>query len=268
VRQLLAPQRIAEGLAWRAREARWRLRRAWYRDRAWVGRLVAFSGNRVAIAGCRFRLDHPLVTDAVRCRMLRGRYERSEREILDAWLDPTGPVLELGGGLGVVATLVNRRLVNPERHVVVEANPSLLGLLEHHKQLNAAAFTVRHAAIDYSGRATISFRVNDDFLAGQVGAGGSSEFEVPAVTLRGLLDQPWWRRATLICDIEGMETDLVEREAEILARHFRTLVFEVHPELRSLEQCDAMLRRLAQVGFQPVARVWKVHAFVNRRTTD
>src|SRR4051812_35732776 len=56
VRQLLAPQRIAEGLAWRAREARWRLRRAWYRDRAWVGRLVAFSGNRVAIAGCRFRL--------------------------------------------------------------------------------------------------------------------------------------------------------------------------------------------------------------------
>src|SRR4051812_4061133 len=35
VRQLLAPRRLAEGLAWRAREARRRLRRAWYRDRAW-----------------------------------------------------------------------------------------------------------------------------------------------------------------------------------------------------------------------------------------
>jgi FkbM family methyltransferase len=253
--------RLAAALAWRIDLARRRLRHAWYQDRAWIGRLVALTGNRLTIEGCQFTLDHPLVTDEVRCRMLRNRYEGGERQILRSRLDPAAPVLELGGGLGVVATLVNKRLVHPERHVVVEANPSLLGILERNRQLNAAAFSVRHAALNYSRQPTITFRVGRDFRAGRVGQAGEHEYVVPAVTLRELLDQPWWQDATLICDIEGAETELVRQDAHLLARHFRTLVFEIHPEYRSSDECAAMVSRLREAGFEPVAQVRKVHAF-------
>jgi hypothetical protein len=88
----------------------------------------------------------------------------------------------------------------------------------------------------------------------------------PAVTLRELLDQPWWQDATLICDIEGAETELVRQDAHLLARHFRTLVIEIHPEYRSSDERAAMVSRLREAGFEPVAQVRKVHAFLRHAT--
>jgi hypothetical protein len=108
----------------RVREYRSTVRRWWLRDHEWLGAFVRLSGNCVRLDGCRFDVSHPEIADALRARLWRGRYERSARALLADWLDAGRPAIELGGGIGVVATLVNRRLRNPACHVVIEANPA------------------------------------------------------------------------------------------------------------------------------------------------
>lgn len=256
---------LADALRWRVRGA-WRFaRRCWFHDHAWLGRLVELRGNWVEIDGCRFDVSHPQITRALRARLLRGRYERTERELLKDWLDTGAPVIELGGGIGVVATLVNRRLRDPESHVVVEANPSLIPVIERQRAVNGGGFSVVHAAVDYSGAETVRLHVDGEFISGRVDAESGEAVTVPTVTLEGLLRRYPWNAVTLVCDIEGVETQLVEMEGEVLRDHCNTLIIEVHPEFRSAEQCAALLERLDALGFERVRRLRKVHAFRRRR---
>jgi FkbM family methyltransferase len=240
-------------IAAEAREqARERVSKWWYRDRVWIGKLVTLGGNELTLDGCRFTLSHPLITDKTRARFLRGRYERAERVLLRKWLDGSAPVIELGGGLGVVACLINRGLQHPDRHVVLEANPALIPLLHHHRTVNGGRFTVVHGAIDYSGRGSVALAVNRDFIAGRVDHAVVDATEVPAVTLRDLCRDYPYEDATLVCDIEGVETQLVAHDGDMLARRFRMLIVETHPQLRSAAECGAMAARLEQLGFVQV----------------
>ena len=197
----------------------------------------------------------------MRTRLWRGTYERSERALLQRWLDSQAPVVELGGGIGVVSTLVNCRLSNPTRHVVVEANPELLPILARQRQLNRASFNVEHGAIDYSGAATTTLDVSDGFLAGRVASGGPG-IPVVTTTLERVFERHPWTGVTLICDIEGLETDLVEHEGEIIERHCRTLVIEVHPEFRPDQARARMFEALQRRGFRLVDHLRKVHVLI------
>lgn len=256
---------IRAAIASRLRCAARRLRRWWYADHAWLGRFVELRGNWVRLDGCRFDVSHPQIPRGLRTRLLRGRYERSERTLLNEWLDPGAPVIELGGGIGIVAALINRRLHDPARHLVIEANPYLIPVLEQQKLATSSGFTVEHAALDYSGAATARLHLGNDFISSRLDAGVGETVVVPAVTLHDVLRRYPWTGVTLVCDIEGVETELVENDGEVLSRHCDTLIMEVHPEFRSPAQCEKLPAVLEELGFQKVATVRKVHAFRHRR---
>jgi FkbM family methyltransferase len=243
-----------------------RIQRWLVKDRAWLGRLLALSGNNVRIEGCRFSFAHPQVTDELRCRALLGRYERSERELLGRHLDPELPVVELGGGLGVIACLTNRRLVQPAAHVVVEANPNLIPLIETQRARNDCRFTVINGAIDYSGNSHVTLRVDREFISARVESSG--ETSVPTITLAQVLDRTSFTPCTLICDIEGAETELVAHESGQLARRIKTFIVETHPKLRSDEERAAMSRRLAEAGFVEIDAVRKVRVYAHEGERD
>ena len=264
------PRWAAEGLAGinrrtarRFNRVRTGVRRWLVRDRAWLGRFLAVSGNTVRIEGCRFSFAHPDVTDELRCRALLGRYERSEREVLARHLDGTRPVIELGGGLGVIACLTNRRLRDPAAHVVVEANPSLIPLIERHRFDNGCRFALVNAAIDYAGTSHVNLRVETDFISARVDDSGG--IPVQTITLGRLLDHFPFAACTLICDIEGLETALVEHESALLARRVATLIVETHPEFRTDGERAAMATRLTTAGFVEVDAVRKVRVYRNTR---
>src|SRR5688572_6196733 len=58
------------------------LRRRWARYLSRLGTLVRLRGNRVQIGGCTFDVGHPLISNAIRSRLARGRYERPELAII------------------------------------------------------------------------------------------------------------------------------------------------------------------------------------------
>ena len=247
VRQLIEAQRLFKPSFWR----RW--------DNPVLGRWVELRGNRARIDGCTFTLDSPAIQTGLKALFLFDRYERAERDALRRYLDPDVPVVELGGSLGVVACVTNRRLRDPSRHVVVEANAAMLEVLEANRARNGCRFVVLHRAVAY-GAPTVAFHQDDSVLAGSVvdgRAGGHGEprrvVHVPTVSLRDILDTHGFARCTLVCDIEGAEADLVAHELDVLRDRVGTIILETHPGAIGEAAVRTMLERLASAGFRRLA---------------
>lgn len=239
IRRLFSPSR------W----SRWYDRWVRGRDNPWLGRLVELHGDRLVIEGCRFSLDSPTITTRAKSWFVFGSYERPEREAIRRYLDPRLPVVELGASLGVVACLTNRRLRQRERHVVVEANPELVPLLERNRVANGCEFTIVQRALHYGGD-RVDFYLHPHFLGGSTHPVSTSSTVVPTTTLKELLDRFDFTGCTLICDIEGGEASLVEHEAGVLRDSVALLVLEVHPWLLGSDGVAGLLGQLAGLGFE------------------
>ncbi len=128
-----------------------------------AARVYRHGGARAVLAldGCEFDVSSPVITRRVKSSLLFHRYERGERQALRRHLDPAKPVVELGGGIGVVACVINRRLSNPHRHVVVEANARLIEIIRANAALVAHELDtiVRHVS-------TLIVEIHDDGACG------------------------------------------------------------------------------------------------------
>jgi FkbM family methyltransferase len=215
-----------------------------------LGRVVSWFTPYVRVEGRWFEAPRGLVDDLVRCQLVLGRYERPERQLLAKYFEPDKPIIELGGGLGIVACLLNRRLHDPRQHVVVEANPQLLPILDANRRRCGAAFEVVAGAIAYTGD-TVALEFREDFLS--TGCATEGDVRVLAVTLREVAARVRGDDAILVCDIEGAEADLVAHEARVMAERVWRIVMEEHPQWVAPEARAAMAARLGEYGFTQIA---------------
>jgi FkbM family methyltransferase len=207
------------------------------------------STDIIRLDGCKFLIAKDCVPANVVDLLLSNLYEEPERKALNKFLDPELPVIELGACIGVVSCLTNRRLHKPEKHVVVEANPALLPLLEQNRARNNCHFKIVHAAVSH-GAETITFNVDDNILAGSVHGDERQGVVVSTVTLERLLNERGFERATLICDIEGAELQLVEHELKTLSERVVTIIMELHDRIVGQEPTQRMLGTLERIGFK------------------
>jgi FkbM family methyltransferase len=234
------------------------------------GKLVELRGSIVHIDGCSFNVNSSVISTRLKSRFLFNNYETPEREALQLFLDPTLPVIELGGSVGVVACLTNRKLSNPGQHVVVEANPALVPLLEENRDRNKCGFTVLPRAYAY-GRDYVLFHSNvtnflgsstltysdAEAIAGEV----VNDVEVKTISLQAIMDQYGFDRCTLICDIEGGEAELVEHESALIRDKVATIIIEVHAGFIGEDTTRDMLVRLESLGFRSIFHKWDTYVF-------
>src|ERR1051325_201510 len=114
----------------------------------------------------------------MKSRFVLNQYERPEREAITRYLDPSLPVVEFGACIGVVSCLTNKKLGNPQQHVVVEANPHLVPLLNKNREANHCEFTILHRAVGY-GSNEIEFHLGGTFVTGRVHRETGEQFRVP-----------------------------------------------------------------------------------------
>lgn len=170
------------------------------------------------------------VDDNIRYQLTRGRgYEDPEAAFIKSTLRTGMDVVELGGSLGVISALI-RSVIGPNaRHIIVEANTALLDICRTNATRGAAtgATDVVFGAIDYSGTADVFFDTGSGAHVGTVSA-QSTGTAVPATTLAKVAqDLP---RFALVCDIEGMEADVMAQDAAVLDK-VDVVVLEIHPQL-------------------------------------
>lgn len=242
----------------------WNRLKEWlYKDNWWVGKLIELKGNQISIDGCRFSVHSPAIPTALKSRFLFNKYEPDERQALNGFLDASLPVVELGGSVGVIACLSNKRLNDPGRHVVVEANPDLIPLLERNRDLNGCHFTVIQRALAYGGD-RVNFYQSNDFLLSSVQLHAARSTTVPSVSLREIVEQFGFDRFTLICDIEGGEYDLVKFEADILRENVATFIVEVHGSVPGSQAATTLMKTLGELGFDTVFKRWETHVLQKR----
>lgn len=230
----------------------------WLRLRVWSGE----RKREVRIDGCTINLSD--VRDrGTRIELITQAYELSERTAIRRYLRTDLPVVELGGSLGVVACVTNKRLRDPKAHVVVEANPLVIPHLQKNRQRNGCQFQVVNRAIAY-GAPTISFRPSTN-VAGTsiVRPGGEAAVTVDATDLARLVDEGGFEAFNLICDIEGVEYDLVCREGEVL-RKADSIIMETHARFIGEEKLRTMMSKLEELGFRRIETIGFVVVLKNR----
>jgi FkbM family methyltransferase len=160
----------------------------------------------------------------------------------------------------VLSCLGNRRLARPTDHVIVEANPFLLPVLERHRTLNSCQFEVLHHAIGYDTDST-PFFVSDNPLASSRVRPTAKRVEIPTITLDRVVER--FDRVNLICDIEGAEAELVEKEQAAWPK-VEKLVLELHEEVIGPEAVEATVETLdRRHGFTLVDRQDDVAIFTH-----
>lgn len=216
-----------------------------------LGRFVELRGNKVFIEKMSFNVNNPAISTKMKSHFLFDKYEKFERTAIKRFLRVDLPVVELGGAIGVVACYANKMLRDPQRHLVIEANPDLLPLLEENRDRNNCHYTVLHRAVAY-GSDEITFHLDDEFWTSNANTSTGRSVKVPTISLRKVFEQFGFERCTLICDIEGGEVDMVRHEAELIKQRVATFIVEVHDWWLPAEIVDDMLRTLKRMGFVSV----------------
>lgn len=218
-----------------------------------IGAVLAELAIRpTRVWGLTFELPRGVVRRRTRRRIRRGSYEQPEARAVAALVDPSVPMLELGGGTGVLSCLIASLLPPTTPHVVVEGNAHAFSMLERNRDRNGFDFEAVHGMVDYP-------RSGDPAKAGARAWGPGHQVRATdasagrPVTLRGLLEERGWDRCNLLMDIEGAEVGLIEAEAEILRDRVASLVVELHPKEGGPEVAAATLRRILDTGLELVS---------------
>lgn len=175
-------------------------------------------------------------------------YEKQERRYLKQYLPKNATVLELGACLGVVSCLTNRLLDHPERHVVVEANPNVIPVIEENKRRNHCGFQIEHCMV--SGQPTNEFYIGKTILMSSNRRQSATKISIVGKTVADLEREHGLKFDALVMDIEGGELDFL-RENRAWLKNLNLIFMEVHPhkDILTKEEVAECLTILEAAGF-------------------
>ncbi len=207
------------------------------------------------IDGVRIPIDPAVVSDRMLKSIANGTYERAESHLLRRIVRKGDRILELGAGIGFISALAGRLSVGGAVSVV-EANPSLIPLIEATHRANGIEANIINAVIvdepesTLSGR-TMPFHLREDFWASSLDAtrpGIKSSVDVPLKSLASLLAEA--KPDVLVFDIEGGEDPLF---ASADLPGVRAVCGEFHPDIVGLAATTRIIQNFLRQGLHLVA---------------
>lgn len=239
-----------------------------YLTSAPIGRVVgAVLRDDIRNSGLLFDTRAAVVHPSVKASLFFNLYERAEISFIQKYLAGEGCIIDLGASLGITAAHAASLAPYGARMICVEPDTNLTTLIEQNVKRHASHvdLTILRAAISSSsGLSTVVFVQNAISTAGRVATpkeaalatGPSSQYDsVPAISLSRLLDECQVDSYVLICDIEGMEAELLFHDSAALQR-CRGAVFELHEAVLDGSRItpDDMVRQLERIGFSVIAQ--------------
>ena len=159
-----------------------------------------------------------------------GVYEYHERKLIKEFLSPDSIVLELGGCIGVVSTTINKILLSPEKHIVLEPNPEMVDLLKFNKKINNGKFNIENTII--SNKSTVFINIYSNFTSSSIYNYNKNyplkkkkSIEVTTTTIEKLQQKYSLLFDVLIMDIEGSELEIIKTQN---LSQFKLIILEYH----------------------------------------
>ncbi|MEX5597016.1 FkbM family methyltransferase [Pseudophaeobacter sp. C1-32P7] len=190
----------------------------------------------------KFPLDKAVLPPRVRKLLRTGAYEAKEAVAAKKLIRAGDVVMELGGGIGFMSTLVATQTPAQSVHSF-EANPQLLPYIHRVHALNGVQNAkVTHAVLSDSD-GTAPFYVRPNFLASSLTPMAEDgpdvqQVEVPMRDMNRVMAE--LKPSVLICDIEGAEAELLPK---MDLSSLRAVLIETHPQwigkagIRKVFQC-------------------------------
>ncbi|MBN7786292.1 FkbM family methyltransferase [Ponticoccus gilvus] len=208
---------------------------------------------------------HPdLTRGRVRGALKQGTYERKECDAVLRVVRPGDRVLELGGGIGYMSTLLSVKA--GAAHVTsYEANPALIPYIRSvHAANGVTNVDLRNALLSPEAGAPVPFYIRRNFLASSM----DPSTEKDAITQEVAIDRhalaPVLSEVqpdVLVCDIEGAEATLLPAGDW---SGLRAAVIELHPQWIGQSGVQAVFDAMMRAGltYFPKASEAKVVTFL------
>lgn len=181
------------------------------------------------VNGISLHVPDALINERVAGKLSAGTYEAHEAHAAQQRLRPGMRVLELGSGVGYIASIC-AAVAGAENVTSVEANPAMLPVIRANLDRNGyQATTLIHGAVtgEASADETVAFDPKKVFWAGRI-ADERSNIEklvdVPLLSLPTLLAEV--QPQLVIMDIEGAEQHLFDAP---WPKHVTAVMMELHP---------------------------------------
>jgi len=171
--------------------------------------MSAKKAETINCNGVELALDENVMSEKMIDVIRNGKYEEAESRQIPAIVQPGDRIVELGAGVGYIASLA-AKLQRAESIAVYEANPKLIPLIETNRANNEVEFDIYNMVVMPDDKPDkMPFYVRKDFWASSLSPtpwGYKEEIQVDVRPFRDLLRIH--RPTMLIVDIEGGELQL------------------------------------------------------------
>ena len=204
--------------------------------------------------GILFPRDPRFISDRLAKRLERGTYEQREATAVRQVLRRGDRVLELGGGIGYISSLIARSRPPAEYHVY-EGNPQLVPYIRRVHMLNGLnGITVHNTLLSTKSKATKQFYLRENFLASSMDQSSDPDtiidkVRVPQRPIAEVIEE--LQPDFLVCDIEGAEVDLLPC-ADLSC--LRAAVVELHPQWTGQDGVQTVFDAFNKAGLTYFAR--------------
>lgn len=212
--------------------------------------------------GIRFPLNPDELRGKSVAALREGRYELREAEAALRIVRTGDVVLELGGGIGFMSTLLATHRKIEHVHVF-EANPELTPYITSVHEANHVTNATVHNALLGDTAGKVPFYVRRNFLASSVveNVTASPVLRTTEVEMRSAEPVARDLGATLlICDIEGAEIDVLPK---MDLSGLRAAIVELHPQWIGASGVNAVFEAMIKAGlaYYPKTSTQKVVTF-------
>jgi FkbM family methyltransferase len=203
--------------------------------------------------GLIIHIPFDLTNFQFRGRFALNRYEVEEAKYIDKYLSKDARVLELGGCLGYVSCLINKKLLDKTQQVTLEANPKLIGWIKKNRDENDCSFFVENSIVSHENKNIFYF--HNRIVGGSTKRKTANKAYVKGVDIEFLKKKYNIEFDTLIMDIEGGELDIIKNFKESLS-NFKRIFLEVHPfgGILTYDEVKTCENILSSIGFCMIVR--------------
>jgi len=185
--------------------------------------------NRSTVAnlsGVKIPLDMPILSETILKYIRSGEYEYEEQRQLPEIIKPGERVLELGVGLGFIASIILKHH-NTQAYLGFEANPELLPYIQEVFELNEVSGEICNEVLVHDPDIThLDFYKRQNFWASSLAPGPwgyESKIAIATKLVNEVIAE--FRPTLIVCDIEGGELD-VFKQADL--QGVQRIYLEVH----------------------------------------
>ncbi len=217
-------------------------------------------GTVAAIDGIKMRIDAQMTPFQIR-KLVSGRHTRAERHLILPLLRPDDTVMELGGGIGMLAIACALK-IGGERVHSFEANPFLEPLIRQNYALNGVAVQLQMCMLGAEA-GTRTLHIAEHFSRSSIYKADASArpHQVEVKPLNAEIGRI--KPTVLIMDIQGGEGELLSF-ADL--EGVRVLLVEMHPDLLGVRQVNKLRQHLRRAGLVESHRSGQ--SFLYCRDTD